>query len=136
MENTDVLNFNKNYIDKIKQKLTDETDPKDINNLIVFLNYCFLKRNNFFVHDFNKRLIKDICTMYNQLKTNILTPTINDVFKTIKISDFQLLRFIITNSINNYDEIQNNNIELCSIISKDSLKKCLIKINKLIKDQK
>jgi len=136
METIEISNFNKNYIDKIKQKLNDNTNPEDINNIIIFLNYCFLKKNNFFVNDFNKRVIKDICQMYNQLKTNILTPTINDIFKSIKLTDLHLLRFIITNSINNYEEIQNNNIELCSIISKDSLKNGLIKINKLIKEIK
>ena len=99
METIEISNFNKNYIDKIKQKLNDNTNPEDINNIIIFLNYCFLKKNNFFVNDFNKRVIKDICQMYNQLKTNILTPTINDIFKSIKLTDLHLFTFVSLRSL-------------------------------------
>ena len=50
----------KDYTEKIDNKIL-HCDPneinmvtsKDYNNLIILLNWCFAKRNNFFIVDFN-----------------------------------------------------------------------------------
>lgn len=132
--------FKKNYTDKISKKVICDTSinekseiPNDINNLIIFLNYCFLKRNNFFIPNFNSYKVKNVCTMYNQLKTNILTKTIIDIFENIDFSNIKILRFIVSTTINNYAIISDNNAELCSIISRDSFQRLLVIINNVLK---
>lgn len=132
--------FKKNYTDKISKKVICDTSinekseiPNDINNLIIFLNYCFLKRNSFFITNFNSYKVKNVCTMYNQLKTNILTKTIIDIFENIDFSNIKILRFIVSTTINNYAIISDNNAELCSIISRDSFQRLLVIINNVLK---
>lgn len=130
MENS----YNKNYTGKIVDKLHDDiAKPEDINNIIVLLNYCFLYKNNFFVENFNKKVIKNITLTYNQIKTNIFTSSITDIFYSVELCNIKLLRFIIINFINNYEKIKPNNQELCLIISIDSLKHGLLKLNQLLK---
>lgn len=131
--------FNRDYVEKIKSKLiydstiSDKQEAAtDINNMIVLLNYCFLKKNNFFIDNFNKRVIKTVCLTYNNIKTNILTNTVFDLFDNVSYDGIRSIRFIIINSINNYSIIKQNN-ELCSIISRDSLKRCLVIINNVLK---
>jgi hypothetical protein len=119
----------KDYTEKIKNKLPDNIDAADINNLIALLNYCFQKKNNFFVKDFNKRVIKEIYLTYNKLKTNILTTDIFDLFQEIPLDNIKLLRFILINFVNNYETINENN-ELC--IPKDSMKKCVNLLSTLL----
>lgn len=133
-------NFNKDYVEKIKSKLiynstiSDKQEAAtDINNMIVLMNYCFLKKNNFFIDNFNKRVIKTVCLTYNKIKTNILTSTVFDLFDNVSYDGIRSIRFIIINSINNYSIIKQNNNELCSIISRDSLKRCLVIINNVLK---
>jgi len=131
---TTTTSYKKDYTLKIIDKLNDNyTKPEDINNMIIFLNYCFLNKNNFFVDNFNKKVIKNICLTYNQIKTNIFTPSITDVFYSIESDNVKLIRFIIINFINNYETIKPNNEELCSMITRDSLKHCLIKLNQVLK---
>lgn len=128
------LSFYKDYTEKLKNKLPEQ-EATDINNLIVFLNYCFMKRNNFFVNNFNKKTINGVCTAYNLLKTHILKPNDKNIFDNINIDGLKSIRFIILNAVNNYSIIKDNNTELCSIISRESLKRCLIILNKQIIQQ-
>lgn len=134
--------FNKDYSEKIKTKLIydstikdKEQTAKDFNNLIVLLNYCFLNRNNFFIDNFNKKVIKQVNLTYNKIKTNVLTNEVYDLFDKIEYNDIKLIRFIIINSINNYSKIKPNNEELCEIVSRDSLKRCLVFINNTLNRQ-
>lgn len=133
-------NYCKDYIEKIKNKLVYDSSitnkdevAKDFNSLINFMNFCFLNKNNFFVENFNKRVIKTVCLTYNKIKTNILTNNVFDLFDKIELDGMKSIRFIIINAINNYQTIKENNEELCSIISKDSLKRCLVLVNTCIK---
>ena len=133
-------NYCKDYIEKIKNKLVYDSSitnkdevAKDFNSLINFMNFCFLNKNNFFVENFNKRVIKTVCLTYNKIKTNILTNNVFDLFDKIELDGMKSIRFIIINAINNYQTIKENNEELCSIISKDSLKRCLVLLNTCIK---
>lgn len=139
MENQN-QNYCKDYIEKIKNKLIYDSSitnkdevAKDFNSLINFMNYCFLNKNNFFVENFNKRVIKTVCLTYNKIKTNILTNNVFDLFDKIELDGMKSIRFIIINAINNYQTIKENNNEICSIITKDSLKRCLVLINTCIK---
>lgn len=133
-------NYCKDYIEKIKNKLVYDSSitnkdevAKDFNSLINFMNFCFLNKNNFFVENFNKRVIKTVCLTYNKIKTNILTNNVFDLFDKIELDGMKSIRFIIINAINNYQTIKENNEEICSIISKDSLKRCLVLVNTCIK---
>lgn len=133
-------NYCKDYIEKIKNKLIYDSSitnkdevSKDFNSLINFMNFCFLNKNNFFVENFNKRVIKTVCLTYNKIKTNILTNNVFDLFDKVELDGMKSIRFIIINAINNYQTIKENNEEICSIISKDSLKRCLILLNTCIK---
>jgi hypothetical protein len=125
----------KDYSEKIKDKLPKDFDiqPNDINNLITILNFCFQRKNNFFIKNFNKRVIRNIYVSYNQIKTNILTPSINNLFEQIEIDNIKLLRFIIINFINNYEinDIDENK-DLYSYISKESIKRCLNYLNNVL----
>jgi len=128
--------FYRNYSEKIAVKLNDDSvKPEDINNIIILFNYCFLKKNDFFVENFNKRVIKTICSSYNQFKTNIFTSEITDLFYGLNADDIKSMRFVIINFINNYETIKLNNEELCSIISKDSVKHCLMKLNHVMNEK-
>lgn len=133
-------NYCKDYIEKIKNKLIYDSSitnkdevSKDFNSLINFMNFCFLNKNNFFVENFNKRVIKTVCLTYNKIKTNILTNNVFDLFDKVELDGMKSIRFIIINAINNYQTIKENNEEICSIISKDSLKRCLVLLNTCIK---
>lgn len=129
MENT--KEFEKDYTNKIKTKITKKstTTPADINNIIILLNYCFLNKNDFFVDNFNKRSIKNLNYFYNILKTNILNANILDIFNNTKKEDILLLKFIISNFLNNYEKIRDNNEKLCDLISQSSLKRIISELN-------
>lgn len=124
MEKTASSNIYVDYLEKINSKtqLTG-VNSTDINELIVFLNFCFNKKNNFFIENFNVKSIKSVYLFYNQLKTNILTPDIKDIFNEISSDKFKLIKFIVIRNINNYQIIEET--ELCSHISKESLQRIL-----------
>ncbi len=131
---TENNNFNKNYESKILKKANiDNDEAKGINDMIIILNFSFLKKNNFFIENFNKKNIVNVLKGYNQLKTNILTPTIFEIFDNITTEQLKALRFIINNFISNYDDIMKNNIELFGLITKDSLNLCSKKISDMLK---
>ena len=119
-----------NYLDKIKSKKElENVQYSDINELIVFLNFCFNKKNSFFIDDFNVKSIKTVYLFYNKLKTNILTLEIQDIFYDISLDKIKLIKFILIKTINNYSIIENNNSELCSHISKEGLQRILNYLN-------
>jgi hypothetical protein len=134
MENLTEKVIYKDYSKKLKNKLgSSEIKETDINEFVALLNYCFQKKNNFFIENFNKRVIKNVYLSYNQIKTNILTPTINDVFENINHDNLKLLRFIVANFINNFELISSqDNDDLCAYVSKDSMKRCLQYFTSLI----
>lgn len=132
--------FKKDYSLKIESKFdflpeikNKKQASKDINCMIILLNYCFLKKNNFFIENFNKNVVKTVWKVYNTLKTNILTNNRVDLFEGIKAQELKSIRFIISNTVNNYNKIMENNNDLCSLISVNSLKHCLIIIGAVIK---
>lgn len=131
----------KDYTEKIKEKLLGNIVNKDeaasdFNNFIILMNYCFVNKNNFFVDNFNHKILILIVTTYNRIKTNILTKEITDLFDSVSLDGLKSTRFIITNMINNYKEIKENNEELCELVSKNSLKRCLILFNDAINVRK
>lgn len=148
-KNTQVF---KDYAPKIATKLYSGENLKekseDINNLVVLLNWCFFKKNNFFISDFNKRLVHPVCDSYNKLKTNILSQDIfykiEDVFKEIPEENIKTLRFILLRYINIYDDLvaedqinpntQNNTVDLCQLVTKKSIKNCVIYMNNYVQD--
>jgi hypothetical protein len=141
LNQTDKLNtYYKNYTKKIVQKkdIDGEPEANSFNNFIILLNYCFHMKNNFFIENFNKAKIGNITKSYNQLKTNILTYEIFTILNGINISDLKLFQFIIKNFITSYMDISKNNenLELCSLISRDSLELCLKKITQEIVNSK
>lgn len=137
MENETSKIIYKDYSEKIRNKIPvgSELCCNDINQFIALLNFCFQKKNNFFITNFNKRVIRNIYVSYNQLKTNILTPSIEEIFFSIDYDNIKLLRFIVINFINNFETINNNsdNVELCSYVEKESIKHCLHYLNDILK---
>ena len=126
----------KDYTEKINKKInTSIIIGSDINELIVFLNYSFREKNNFFIENFNQKSIKTVYLLYNQLKTNILVPEIIDIFNNISIDKLKVLRFILVTTINNFTIIKNNNEELCQHISEESFQRILKYINILLKEE-
>lgn len=124
------------YTLKIKNKLPKESNLlcSDINEFIAFFNFCFQQKNNFFVPNFNKKVIKNIYICYNRIKTNILTPEAIDIFAGLEFDNMKLLRFILINFVNNYETINTiDNKELCDSISKDSLKRIIHYLNNILK---
>lgn len=131
----------KDYTAKILIKLYSgdnlQEKSEDINNLVVLLNWCFNKKNNFFITDFNKRLVHPVCDSYNKLKNNILTVDafycIEDLFNDIPAENIKTLRFILIRYINIYDTLieqdtQNNDnkhSQLCKLVTKKSIKNCI-----------
>jgi hypothetical protein len=132
---TEEKTFYKDYTQKITPKLFcyQHFNAKNINDLVILLNYCFLNKNNFFVDTFNKSVIKDISKFYNQLKTNILMIDISDIFNQIYLENFKPIRFIVINFINKYKIIASNNNELCGHISIEDAKSLLVALNSLEK---
>lgn len=129
----------KDYTPKITNKLYDKDNPKekceDINSLVILLNWCFHTKNNFFIEDFNKRLVHPVCDSYNKLKTNILSPdifyNIDEVFKDIPKENIKTLKFILFRYINIFDSISEetntfNTHLLCQKVSKKSIKNCIV----------
>lgn len=120
----------KDYSEKIKIKLqssaTDE-DIKSVSDLVIFLNWSFNKKNNFFVHDFHKKKIFDIYLLYNSLKSIIFDPkeveNVKALFSDIEKTKIKTLNFIIKQYIANFDKIKvvEENEILCDFVSKDSM---------------
>lgn len=123
------------YTLKIKNKIPKNSNLlcSDINEFIGFFNYCFQQKNNFFVENFNKKVIKNIYVSYNRVKTNILTPEVENVFGDIELSNMKLLRFVLINFVNNFEIINPDNKELCENVSKDSLKRIIHYLNSQLK---
>lgn len=89
----------------------------DVNQLVIFLNYCFLTKNNFFVENFNKNMLKNVYHVYNTIKTNIISCD-NNLYTDIDISELKLLKFILNNFVNkskNIDESVKEYINVTNI---------------------
>lgn len=128
----------KNYSEKIFPKLNEKSiiQANDINELITLLNFCFQKKNDFFVENFNRRVINDIYLSYNKLKTNILTSEVKELFIDIPKGNIKLIRFILINFINNFPTITNNqdNKSLCLYITEDGIKRNIKYLSQLLKN--
>ena len=98
----------------------------DMNDFINMMNYSFLMKNDFFIDNFNKKVLRIIYPAYNKIKTNIITENCNYLFESVTKQQLKSIRFIILNAINNYDKIP------CHLISKSSLFHCLTAINEAI----
>lgn len=122
------------YTAKIENKLSMYSfEPKVINDIMIILNYCFVRRNNFFISDFNKNIIKRLTGVYNKIRSNILKDNIYDIFLDISADDLKPLHFVIKNMVNNYTTISDNqeNNELCSIIHLSDLVSILRALNNI-----
>lgn len=130
----------RDYTSKICMKIDDIDDrnfmkSRDLNNMIVLLNWCFATRNDFFVNNLNKKFIKVIQQTYNQLKSNIIDITECDVFNHITQSNFKTLKFILYQYINAYDSLVDEYHKcLIDVVSKDSIKNCIKQINEYVKE--
>lgn len=93
--------------------------PEDINSLVIFLNYCFTMKNNFFIENFNKGMIKNVYHVYNKMKTNIFSESDN-LYTSLLPSDTKLLKFILSNFLSNYKNVFDQEIK--SYINETQLK--------------
>ena len=128
----------KDYTEKINPKIHDTSNMSSdcVNQFIILMNYCFKEKNNFFIPAFNKREIRNVYVSYNQIKTNILTPEIEYIFDNLEQTNIKLLKFILSNFINNYvvlnDDTTTNNKILCEFVSKQSMKNCILEFNRIL----
>lgn len=113
-------------LDNLKSIKDKDIFSSDMNDFITLLNYSFLTKNDFFIDNFNKKVIRIIYPAYNKIKTNIITNTCNYLFESLTKQQLKSIRFIILNAINNYEKIP------CQIISKNSLFHCLTVINEAL----
>lgn len=108
------------YRSKTKNMCTEMNLPaEDINSLVMFLNYCFTMKNNFFIENFNKGMIKNVYHVYNKMKTNIFSESEN-LYASLLPSDTKLLKFILSNFLSNYKKISDEQIK--SYINETQLK--------------
>lgn len=128
----------KDYKEKILNKFYSKSSNSinecaDINSMIIFFNYCFQNKNNFFIEDFNQRLIYHVNTSYNKLKTNVLSEEpiyhIYHIFTEIKPENLKTIKFILLRYTKVYDEIYQENRELCDTFDKEAAKNCISYIN-------
>lgn len=128
--------LNKIYGNKENQETIEKVS--NVNDLIVFFNYCFHKRNNFFIEDFNRKSIYKICESYNKLKSNVLSTEpvseVWEIFSGIEKDNIKTLKFIIYRFLGNYENISKStdrdDVEFVSIINKKSIESCLKHLEK------
>ena len=101
------------YTKKIMEKfyiLNDKEFPESLNSLIIFLNYCFYDKNNFFVSNYNIKNIMKVNNFYNELKTNIFNKELvitdsKQLFENISSDKVKAVVFIIKNYLDKFNDI-------------------------------
>lgn len=101
------------YTKKIMEKfyiLNDKEFPESLNSLIIFLNYCFYDKNNFFVSNYNIKNIMKVNNFYNELKTNIFNKELvitdsKQLFENISSDKVKAIVFIIKNYLYKFNDI-------------------------------
>lgn len=101
------------YTKKIMEKfyiLNDKEFPESLNSLIIFLNYCFYDKNNFFVNNYNIKNIMKVNNFYNELKTNIFNKELvitdsKQLFENISSDKVKAVVFIIKNYLYKFNDI-------------------------------
>lgn len=127
----------KDYTNRLYGKFNTEK-ASDINNMVVFFNWCFFHKNNFMVEKFNVKFIPNVCETYNKLKTNILSKDNNpNIFHNISISELRRLKFILYNYVTNFETLssKSENKLLCNMISSESIRNCINYITEVIKEK-
>ena len=120
----------KDYTLKLQNKNLAELDADGINSLVSLLNFSFKTQNNFFIEKFNKKMIKQVNLVYNQLKTNILSQEIDNILYNIHEDDIKLLRYIVINFVNNFEIIEKTESELCLKINREIMKNLIYGLSK------
>lgn len=126
----------KTYSNRLNEKFESDK-ASNINNLIIFFNWCFKERNNFFNPDFNHKYVKNVCITYGTIKTNILKVGPNsNIFNNISDNELRRIKFILSYVIFNYYSLceKPENKELFKIVSKKSLIECNKYINVKLKE--
>lgn len=101
------------YTKKIMGKfyiLNDKEFPESLNSLIIFLNYCFYDKNNFFVNNYNIKNIMKVNNFYNELKTNIFNKELvitdsKQLFENISSDKVKAVVFIMKNYLYKFNDI-------------------------------
>jgi hypothetical protein len=102
------------YTNKIKERfyiIDDNEFPENLNSLIVFLNYCFYKKNSFFVKNYNIKNINKVNNFYNELKSNIFNKDLvltssKQLFNNISDDKIKNIMFIIKNYLFNFNKLE------------------------------
>lgn len=125
----------KNYVKKIEQKIDDLMPNQvmkchDFNSMIIWFNWCFFTRNDFFVTNLHTTCLRSVLRLYNQIKTNMLDQWEPDLFNHLTIRDFKLLKFLLHQYINQFDSLTDDfNAVLKKAVSKESIQNCITQIN-------
>jgi len=94
------------YSTKTKYMVDNNITQDDINNMISLLNYCFLTRNEFFVNNFNHKMIRNVYSTYNNIKSNIINNECNELFRGVDEKNLKLIKYIMSNYVNNFNNIK------------------------------
>ena len=122
----------KDYSGKVSPLIdTNVIKPSDVNEFISLINYCFHTKNNFFVANFNKKITRNVYTVYNTFKTNILSS--NELFTGIDENNLKSIKFVLTNFVNNHEEISKECPLIDEIATKDGIKRFLDFLNAYMK---
>lgn len=103
------VDYNKKIMEKF-YILNDKEFPESLNSLIIFLNYCFYDKNNFFVNNYNIKNIMKVNNFYNELKTNIFNKELvitdsKQLFENISSDKVKAVVFIIKNYLYKFNDI-------------------------------
>jgi hypothetical protein len=99
-----------------------EMDARDVNNVLVFLNYCFNMKNNFMVDGFNMKELHVVYKFYNTLKSNILDAAY--LFRNINDHQLKTMKFIITSVIDDISKLDNfNDDDIWEPVTTESLRR-------------
>lgn len=103
------VDYNKKIMEKF-YILNDKEFPESLNSLIIFLNYCFYDKNNFFVNNYNIKNIMKVNNFYNELKTNIFNKELvitdsKQLFENISSDKIKAVVFIIKNYLYKFNDI-------------------------------
>lgn len=126
----------KNYKFLFENKVNevDCVSADDLNKMIILLNWCFFMHNNFFIQNFNGKTLKNVQSLYAQLKNNIFDTNNRDIFYNLHINELKLLKYIFIQYISMFDQLTDDvNTILTEQVDMESIKHCIVKINNYIR---
>lgn len=123
------MSYIRDYTEKIKSKLLySDYTAEELNFIIVFLNYCFYTKNDFFIENYNRTQIRLVKKFYNILKTNMLTQSRLNILEDIDDFLTKPIKFIIGNVSSIYDTPKFKESGLNNLLTAQEIKDLFLKM--------